>query len=164
MDQPRHGQEGGDDHSLRASQGAQARYVLEAIAADFEREWHEAPRDVLDRLVKWKEEKKDEKDKQPRRVFVAKCCRGLFDDLREKAFAARNELVSELARSEWDRKRTLAAYVARAIVKHLRTALSVRYRSVDEFSNWLKRTAEACAGLPLVWLTPLGVPVCQDKF
>ncbi len=143
-----------------ASQGAQAHYVLEAIAADFEREYQEAPSGMLDRLVTWKEKKENGKDKQPRRIFVAKCCRGLFEKQYKSAFS----LKDETARALWDRKRTLAAYVARAIVKHLRTGLSARYPSVDKFSNWLKRTAEACAGLPLVWLTPLGLPVCQDKF
>ncbi len=147
-----------------ASQGAQAHYVLEAIAADFEREYQEAPSGMLDRLVTWKEKKENGKDKQPRRIFVAKCCRGLFEKQYKSAFSLKDETARALARAEWDRKRTLAAYVARAIVKHLRTGLSARYPSVDKFSNWLKRTAEACAGLPLVWLTPLGLPVCQDKF
>lgn len=148
-----------------ASENSQAHNLLESIADEFEREWANAPLEMLDQLLAWKEEDVTENGKQPRRIFVAKCCKGLFPELRKMAFRAdTDELVKALAEREWEHKRTLAAYVALAIVKHLRLGLSLRYPAVDDFSDWLKASANACANMPLLWLTPLGFPVCQDKF
>jgi|GEM_PF-2314000 len=150
-----------------AGETAQARKVLEKIAAEVYREWCEERGDKLDgwkELVAWK----NDKASPGRRTFVARCCRGLFKDqlkdLRKLAFSAEDEVVRETAYHEWEHVRVLGAYAALAIVRHLRTALSSRYPSVDAFSDWLKRKARASAGLPLLWLTPLGFPVCQDKF
>ena len=86
----------------------------------------------------------------------------LFPELRNQAFSTDPD-AAEAAR-ELQRLRTLTAFAARVIVKHLRHALSRRFPSVDGFSAWLGRQAGACAGLPLLWPSPLGFPVCQDKF
>jgi len=72
-------------------------------------------------------------------------------------------------RREWERLRTFGAYVALVLVKHLRHALDEKYSVVGRFSGWLGDSARACAGtansgLPILWLTPLGFPVIQNKF
>ena len=134
--------------------------MLEAIAGDFESAWAaSAPSlQVLDALVAWR----DAMD--GRRAFVARCARRLLTPPPGVAFSEKDDLETLLARQEWERKRTLAAYTALCIVEHLRAALDARYPAVNDFSTWLKRTAKACEGLPLLWPTPLGFPVCQDKF
>jgi len=148
-----------------ASENSQAHDLLESIAAEFEKEWANACLEMLDRLLEWKEEDATENGRQPRRIFVARCGKGLFPEQRKLAFCAdTDEVVKALAKKEWERKRTLAAYVALAIVRHLRSGLSKHYPAADDFSHWLKASANACANLPLLWLTPLGFPVCQDKF
>lgn len=144
-----------------ASRGAQAGHVLETIAQAFERAWQEgrpALREI-DALVDWKNQNK------ARRLFVARCTRGLFDPPRQTTFASADEpLVGELAHAEWERQRTLAAYVALAVAEHLHAALVARYPVVKALSDWLKTVAETCSELPLLWQSPLGFPVCQDKF
>ncbi|WP_295447107.1 DNA-directed RNA polymerase [uncultured Thiodictyon sp.] len=149
-----------------ASRGAQAPHVLEAIADAFEQQWLKAPpaQSELDELLAWKEQD------QARRVFVATSTKGLFAASRRAAFRGTDELATLSAGTEWQQKRTFAAYVALAIVGHLHAVLAARYPSVNAFSGWLKKTAKAaagtkdCAGLPLLWQSPLGFPVCQDKF
>lgn len=152
---------------------AQARYVLEAIAADFEREWQTMSPEALavwltelDHCVTRTGGVADSQQDRDRRSFVARCTRipNLFKERRRQAFAARDELERALAHAHWEHARTLAAYTALAIVQHLRAALSARYPAVDDFSRWLRRVATDCEGLPLVWLSPCGFPVCQDKF
>lgn len=143
-----------------ASRGAQACRVFEMIAEAFERAWQEEPPPLreLDALVAWKEQT------QARRIFVAKCTKNLFKPLRQAAFASADTLEGLLARAEWERKRTLAAYAALVLVEHLHAVLDAGYPAVKAFSDWLRKTAEVCSGLPLLWLSPLGFPVCQDKF
>jgi len=143
-----------------ASRGAQAHHILEAITNNFEGEWRQdaPPLSKLDELVAWKDEDKK------RRVFVARCTRGAFGKPPKAAFSGADELSTLLAGQEWERRRTFAAYVALALVRHLHDALSATYPSVNAFSLWLRKTAKACEGLPLLWQTPLGFPVCQDKF
>lgn len=58
----------------------------------------------------------------------------------------------------------LGAIIAEKIVSHLRASLENRYPIIPEFSQWLESVGDSCAGLPLMWLTPAGFPVCQDKF
>ena len=86
----------------------------------------------------------------------------LFPELRKKARSKDPDAAE--AERELQRLRVLTAYAARVIVKHLRHALSRGFPSVDRFSAWLGHQAGACAGLPLLWPSPLGFPVCQDKF
>ncbi|MGB4334915.1 MAG: DNA-directed RNA polymerase [Chromatiaceae bacterium] len=156
-----------------AGDEAQARYVLAAIATDFEREWEAAPTEAraawltdLDGCVTWTGGAADSPQDQARRGFVIGCTRlpHLFPERRRQAFAAEDEQERAQARAHWERMRALAAYCALAIVRHLRAALSARYPLVDGFSRWLRRVAKACEGVPLVWLSPRGFPVCQDKF
>lgn len=143
-----------------AGRAAQAGYVLESIAPMFERAWQEQipPLSELDALVDWKNQN------ETRRRFVAQCTKGLFGDLRQAVFAGTDPLVRSLKHAEWERKRTLATYAALAVVEHLHTVLTKNYPAVNRFSDWLKKTAKTCSGLPLLWLSPLGFPVCQDKF
>lgn len=143
-----------------ASRTAQAGHMLEVIAAAFEQAWQERapPLPKLDVLVAWKEQT------QARRIFVAKCTKNLFKLLRQAAFASADALEGLLARAEWERKRALAAYAALVLVEHLHAVLDADYPAVKAFSDWLRKTAEVCSGLPLLWLSPLGFPVCQDKF
>lgn len=178
----------------------QAADVLEAIEAKLVEAWDKRTPDEseLNDLVEWKNDSRARKD------FVSKCTKGLFAEARRKAFPKQDEKSSipirmdkpgqnaptresgrsgaedrwTSERAEWERLRTLGAYVARALVEHLRGALNQKYSGVHEFSEWLGRVATACAGtgrkkrgedgkdvgLPMLWLTPLGFPVVQDKF
>jgi hypothetical protein len=54
--------------------------------------------------------------------------------------------------------------MAWVFVAHLRDALRVTFPVAEAFAAWLRQVAKSCAGLPLMWITPLGLPVCQDKF
>lgn len=72
---------------------------------------------------------------------------------------------------ERERRRAFGLYVSRTLVAHLHDALDKKYPGVSRFSKWLKDCAKACAGtskahvgLPILWLTPLGFPVVQNKF
>jgi hypothetical protein len=158
-----------------ASKNAQARGVLEvdALEQTILADWQRDPPSLseLDALVKLKEN-----DKNAKR-FVAKCSRDLFNAQRQLAFAADDELTQALAKAEWERLRTFASYVALTLVEHLHNALNTLYPHVHHFSDWLKKTATACAGsgrkdkndtrdvgIPLLWLTPLGFPVIQSGF
>lgn len=58
----------------------------------------------------------------------------------------------------------LLSFLALALVKQVRLALSVEYPEVDAFSAWLRRVAKSCAGVPLCWSSPLQFPVCQNRF
>lgn len=139
-----------------ASIGAQSRHVLERIVAEIQEEWQVEPSgELADKLAAWVNESPQ------RKRFVAKCTRGFFDPLRKRAYGKPGD---EEAKVELRRLRVFSAYVARAIVGHLRGALTRRFKAVDTFSKWLRDCAKACAGLPLAWQTPLGFPVCQDKF
>ncbi len=139
-----------------ASHGAQAWHVLKAIANNFKQEWQDDPN--LYELVDWKEQDKD------RQTFVRRCTRRLLGKPPEAVFSGGDDQSRLQARQEWERRRTLAAYVALALVRHLHRAISAAYPSVNAFSGWLKKTARACEGLPLLWYSPLGFPLCQDKF
>lgn len=183
-----------------ASRSAQAGAVLEAIADQLTKVWDERPPDEskLTALAEWKNASKERKE------FVRKCTKGLFAKQRKAAFPKQDEHTAisiqmtqagektpkrtrtkpdaeepwTPERAEWEHLRTFGAYVARALVEHLRGALDRNYPKVGEFSNWLGRSAAACAGtgktpkgetdkdigLPLLWLTPLGFPVVQNKF
>lgn len=146
---------------------AQAHYVLERISAEFESEWGEVSTDWLtevDRCITWTGRDCDSTVDKSRRRFVARCCRGLFSKQRRQAFGGQDEVVRALAHQNWERMRTLGAYAALAIVRHLRSALTAKYPTVDAFSAWLQKVAKACGGMPLMWLSPRGFPVCQDKF
>ncbi|MBP6709583.1 MAG: hypothetical protein KA223_10540, partial [Candidatus Accumulibacter sp.] len=78
---------------------------------------------------------------------------------------------------DWLGVAALGAFAAREIVAALRKTLDSRYPGVNGFGRWLKEVGTACSGMPLTlmagrqyrgmpltWLTPLGLPVCQDKF
>lgn len=58
----------------------------------------------------------------------------------------------------------IALPLATVIVKHLQMALKTGYPSVEEFSGFLRKTADQLAGMPLMWTTPLDFPVLQNKF
>jgi hypothetical protein len=60
--------------------------------------------------------------------------------------------------------RILGSALAWVITRHVRNALRERYPIAPIFGKWLQTVAEQCMGLPLMWLTPLGLPVCQDYF
>lgn len=146
---------------------AQARDVLERISHDFAEEWQGIETEwltALDDCVTWRGTETDTPTDKERRYFVTRCSYGLFSDQRRQAFGAQDKLERVLEHEHWERMRTLGAYTALAIVQHLRTALSARYPAVDAFSGWLRRVASDCEGLPLLWLSPWGFPVCQDKF
>jgi hypothetical protein len=151
-----------------ASYGAQAQGVLEAVEERIVADWQRdpPPASELDALV---EGIRQDKTRQ-RRGFVARCTRDRFDAVRRRAFADDDELVKTLARGEWERLRTFGAYVALALVEHLHGALDHDYPGVRRFADWLAQAAKACAGtdkaagLPLLWLTPLGFPVVQSQF
>lgn len=246
-----------------ASRSAQAGAVLDAIADQLTKVWDARPPDesALTALVEWKNAFSARKD------FVRKCTKGLFAEQRKAAFPKQDAhtavsiRMTQLGektpkrtrtkpdtdeswtpeRAEWERLRTFGAYVARALVEHLRGALDRKYPDVRNFSGWLGDVADAissprysktqleklvaetkaaldqttklsenqikkisklldeteealdqttklsenqikklvgtykkvkedkfedaeCQGLPLVWLTPLGFPVVQNKF
>lgn len=151
-----------------ASHTAQARGVLEALEDKIVADWRRDPPPLseLDALV---DEIQQDKTSQ-RWGFIARCTRDRFDEARRRAFAGDDELVKTLARNEWQRLRTFAAYVALALVEHLHGALDRDYPGVGRFADWLGHCARACAGteketgLPLLWLTPLGFPVVQSQF
>jgi hypothetical protein len=58
----------------------------------------------------------------------------------------------------------LGAYAAQQIVAYLRSSLVCRFPAVRVFEDWLAKVGKCCIGLPLMWVTPLGFPVCQDNF
>lgn len=64
----------------------------------------------------------------------------------------------------WLGASALGAYAAQEIVACLRSSLESRFPAVRVFVGWLKKVGGRCVGLPLMWLTPLGFPVCQDQF
>jgi hypothetical protein len=136
-----------------ASRGSQARYVLESIAEDIEKKAHAAKESSA--ILGWL----DSGDKNSR-IFVRKCTRGLFPALLRRLRLEK----SEAARVQLRRVRAFGAFVALAMVVHLRSALEREFQHAKTFSDWLLAIADRCDGLPLMWLTPLGFPVCQDKF
>jgi hypothetical protein len=135
---------------------SQATHVLDAIAYQIEKKWKTDT--VATNIEKWINSN-DTSEKYPRSSFRSKCCKGHFKELRRSAFAGDSN-----AKTDWNQLRSLAAYASLAIVYHLRHALSTKYPCVDGFSSWLKEIAKANSGLPLLWTSPLGFPVCQDKF
>lgn len=154
-----------------ASKNSQAAYVLDALADSVCEEWektktnkqkNDKDKKIYDQFaqsITW--DKKNKSKKQ--REFVLKCSKSHFKALRYKAFNGdANE--RQQAQQELNVLSTLASYVALAIVYHLRFALSERYPFIDNFAGWLEEIADACAGMPLLWPTSLGLPVCQDKF
>lgn len=146
-----------------AGKAAQARHVLKAIEVSINKHWSEAPsQDALDDLVAWT----DRGEAKTRRKFVNKCSHGHFKLARRPRADANTEkhIAWALKQREWEQKRSLAAYVALLIVRYLHAALSEKYPAVGAFADWLREIAKANAGLPLLWLSPLGFLVCQNKF
>jgi len=148
-----------------AGEEAQAHGVLEAIASRLEDAWATIPPDwvaELDACLNWNRDMPE----TPQRRFVRACGKDLFLARRRKlkAMTEEDELARELAWRDFRRLQTLGAYVALALVKRLRAALKRCYPGVEAFSGWLGKVARACEGLPLLWLTPLGFPVCQPAF
>ncbi|SFQ07608.1 DNA-dependent RNA polymerase [Nitrosomonas cryotolerans] len=152
-----------------ASETSQAGFVLEAIAELVFEEWRKTKEQENEKdtaiynqfaqLIPWDEKGKGKKQKK----FVINCSKPHYKALRKKAFCS-DVIEKQEAWQELIELTALASYVALTIVHHLRFALSKKYPSVDKFAGWLEDIADACAGLPLLWLTPLGFPVCQDKF
>jgi len=140
-----------------ARENSQAEYVADAIAGGVEallRDSVSLPR--VDALCEWVAADAD------RGKSLYRLTKGQFKDLRKAAYADGAE--AETAKQALRRREIVTAYAARVIVKHLRHALAGTFPSVDGFSGWLRQKANACAALPLVWPSPLGFPVCQDKF
>lgn len=110
-------------------------------------------RELIDRLndLAGKFEPQSAEDK-----FVRRCLRGRLSD--------RSLADGPAARISAASVRVLAAYLAQAMVLALRHALFERFPKVNAFRRWLGQVGGACAGLPLAWVTPLGLPVCQDGF
>lgn len=141
-----------------ARENAQAAFVAGAIAAGVA----DALRRGLDRagvdaLCDWAAA-------DPQRLqSMYRLTHGEFKDLRKLA-NSKDDAVAAPAAQELQRLEIVTAYAARVIVKHLRHALAHLHPSVDRFSAWLRHKANANAGLPLLWPSPLGFPVCQDKF
>jgi hypothetical protein len=131
----------------------QAESVADAIAEDEKVLGRNFDTPDIDALCAWVAE--DER----REKSVYRFTWGLFEELRKDAFAG-----DAAAQLKLKRLQVVTAYAARVIVKHLRHALSSTFPVVDMFSGWLRETASVCDGLPLLWPTPLGFPVCQDKF
>lgn len=72
--------------------------------------------------------------------------------------------VKDSAPKEWRGLATLVAVLSSVIVRRVRDALESGYPAALRFEKELKKIGSACAGLPLAWSSPLGFPVCQDKF
>jgi len=90
------------------------------------------------------------------RLNLWRCARGTFAEPWRGGDPAARERVRV--------SRMLGGAVAWAIAVHLRAALRRKFPAAVNFSGWLQRVASRCEGVPLAWLTPLGFPVCQDKF
>jgi hypothetical protein len=141
-----------------ARENAQAAFVAGAIAADIAgalRRGLDQAR--VDALCDWAAAD------PPRLKSMYRLTHGEFKDLRKLAHA-KEDAGAARAAQELQRLEIVTAYAARVIVKHLRHALARLHPSVDRFSAWLRHKANAGAGLPVLWPTPLGFPVCQDKF
>ncbi|MGH6949681.1 MAG: DNA-directed RNA polymerase, partial [Vitreimonas sp.] len=136
-----------------ASRASQARYVLEKIADTIEKTALSASAEAIHKAAL--------DGKKRTRAFVGKCARRLFSELRRRA---RGKGDSAREKLDLDRVRAFGSFVALAMVVHLRHALAREYESTKRFANWLLAVANRCEGLPLLWQTPLGLPVCQDKF
>jgi len=93
------------------------------------------------------------------RRFVGQCTRGRFAGLWARADQGDTDAARQV-----QALRVLAAYLALALVQQVRAALAERFPGVGAFSRWLSHVARRCQGLPLMWLTPLGLAVCQDRF
>lgn len=91
--------------------------------------------------------------------FVRDCTHGRFAALRD--LADRGDAV---ALQQLEQLRVLATYLGLALVRAVRSALDERFPGVHAFSRWLAQVARRCEGAPLMWWTPLGLPVCQDSF
>lgn len=136
-----------------ATRSTQAAKVLEAIEATIETAWKDCPApEGLDEVLDWVRNKED------RVKFVESCTRECFHGRREKARG------DESARADLWRLQVVAAYVSLTLVARLRLALSEKFPVADGFSKWLDQKASACVGMPFVWFSPLGFPVCQDGF
>ena len=141
-----------------ASQNTQAAAVLKKIEAKIEAIWQQDDlQDGVKDLVDWIAKKAD------RVTFVKKCTEGKFES-RRTAARKRDDAGGKEALARCWELQSVAAYVSLTLVERLRKALTASYPSVDKFSAWLEGKAMAAAGLPLVWMTPLGFPVCQNKF
>lgn len=136
---------------------AQAAYVLDAIAAKIEQACI-TDATTADLISEWIE-KNDTDKSYPRSSFRKQCCKGHFKALRKQA-SPKDKSKLKL----WNQRRSLGAYVALALVYHLKSALLGQYASVAEFSKTLQKFARACSDLPLLWVSPLGFVVCQNKF
>lgn len=141
-----------------ASEKSQARHLLKLLAGRLEAaaEAGALPEDVVQSLDELTQSVLAD---DGAKGFVRRTCKGEF-----KAAWRRVDLKEPGAEVAVRRLRVLAAYTCLAIVKHLRLALSRGFPALDKFSNWLNAVANRCEGLPLMWTTPLGLPVCQDGF
>lgn len=147
-----------------ASPESQACGVLKALESEkdntFHKHWDSEKQALLIQLREYKESAiKDVK-------YINKCCGSLTDFryLKAEDLSDNMEASPEAKGQPEVEKSIFAYYVALAIVTHLRNALSVEFPKVYDFTSMLKDVAKSCKGLPLVWFTPLGFPVCQDKF
>jgi hypothetical protein len=140
-----------------ARENSQAEHVAEAIAGRVEQMLRDDPdQPQVTALCAWVAADPD------RGRGLYPLTKGQFKALRKVAFS--KDADAPEAKQELQRLEIVTAYAARVLVKHLRHALATTFPGVDRFSDWLRQKANACAGLPLLWPTPLGFPVCQDKF
>ncbi len=141
-----------------AAHTTQAEAVLRKIEGKVLDAWTRDPDPVgLTALVAWVAKNDGCKD------YVARCTEGRFEKLEKEAKSLSRKGDKSALEKHW-RLQVLAAYVAWTLVARLRAALEVRFPLVGVFSEWLNEKASAASGLPLTWLTPLGFPVCQNKF
>jgi hypothetical protein len=140
-----------------ARENAQAEYVADTIADRVEEILRrEQDTEQIDALCAWVAAE------ESHGKSLYRLTRRRFKELRKRANA--DGVDAQVAKQQLRRLEVVTAYAARVIVKHLRHALAATFPCVNEFSDWLRRKANACAGLPLLWPTPLGFPVCQPKF
>lgn len=141
-----------------ACETAQAGFVAEEIAEQFAKIWPiSTTTDQLLALQGLSKINPELLKACPNTLFAA-----YWANVNEQKKA--NPDVVTLLKNEIMDMRKLLAHVALLIVKALRAALAKHYPVVDQFSDWLLGMAASCRGFPLLWLSPVGVPVCQDKF
>lgn len=141
-----------------ATHTTQSIRVLDSIEDKLLADWKRDPDpEGLAELVAFLKETEGQED------FVRKCTHGVFRKEREAAEAVFSKGGKSALDDLW-RLEVLGAFISWTLVARLREALSSRFPLVDAFSEWLHGKASAASGLPLAWLTPLGFPVCQNKF
>lgn len=92
-----------------------------------------------------------------------------FARLHRNAYAgadrpSKGRLVETTDQGEWFGATALAALLADWCVEAIRKALKQKYPVAERFEKSLKAYGQRCKDLPLAWSTPLGLPVCLDKF